>query len=58
MRSDVIKQGPQQAPARAMLRAVGVTDDDFKIPWIGIVNTWTEGMPCNFHLRELAADHN
>lgn len=56
MRSDVIKQGPQQAPARAMLRAVGVTDDDFKIPWIGIVNTWTEGMPCNFHLRELAAD--
>ncbi|PZA06971.1 MULTISPECIES: dihydroxy-acid dehydratase [unclassified Meiothermus] len=56
MRSDVIKQGPQQAPARAMLRAVGVTDDDFKIPWVGLVNTWTEGMPCNFHLRELAAD--
>jgi dihydroxy-acid dehydratase len=56
MRSDRIKQGPQQAPARSMLRAVGVTDDDFKIPWVGIVNTWTEGMPCNFHLRELAAD--
>jgi dihydroxy-acid dehydratase len=37
-----------------MLRAVGVSDDDFKIPWVGIVNTWTEGMPCNFHLRELA----
>lgn len=56
MRSDRIKQGPQQAPARSMLRAVGVTDDDFKIPWVGIVNTWTEGMPCNFHLRDLAAD--
>lgn len=56
MRSDRIKQGPQQAPARSMLRAVGVTDDDFKIPWVGIVNTWTEGMPCNFHLRNLAAD--
>jgi dihydroxy-acid dehydratase len=38
-----------------MLRAVGVTDSDFKIPWVGIVNTWTEGMPCNFHLRDLAA---
>lgn len=56
MRSDRIKQGPQQAPARSMLRAVGVTDEDFKIPWVGIVNTWTEGMPCNFHLRDLAAD--
>ncbi|RIH88506.1 Dihydroxy-acid dehydratase [Calidithermus terrae] len=56
MRSDRIKQGPQQAPARSMLRAVGVSDEDFKIPWVGIVNTWTEGMPCNFHLRELAAD--
>jgi len=39
-----------------MLRAVGVGDDDFKIPWVGIVNTWTEGMPCNFNLREVAAD--
>ena len=56
MRSDIIKKGPQQAPARAMLRAVGIGDDEFKIPWVGIVNTWTEGMPCNFHLRDLAAD--
>ncbi len=56
MRSDIIKKGPQQAPARAMLRAVGIGDEEFKIPWVGIVNTWTEGMPCNFHLRDLAAD--
>jgi len=56
MRSDTIKKGPQQAPARAMLRAVGIGDEEFKIPWVGIVNTWTEGMPCNFHLRDLAAD--
>ncbi len=56
MRSDIIKKGPQQAPARAMLRAVGISDEEFKIPWVGIVNTWTEGMPCNFHLRDLAAD--
>jgi dihydroxy-acid dehydratase len=39
-----------------MLRAVGLEDNDFKIPWVGIVNTWTEGMPCNFHLRDLAVD--
>lgn len=56
MRSDRIRKGPQQAPARGMLRAVGVGDEDFKIPWVGIVNTWTEGMPCNFHLRGIAAD--
>src|SRR5947209_10660174 len=54
MRSDLLKQGVQQAPARAMWRAVGLTDDDFKKPFIGIANTWTEAMPCNYHLRELA----
>jgi dihydroxy-acid dehydratase len=54
MRSDLIKGGDKQAAARAMWRAVGLTDDDFKKPFIGIANTWTEAMPCNFHLRELA----
>jgi dihydroxy-acid dehydratase len=54
MRSDLLKQGIQQAPARAMWRAVGLTDDDFTKPFIGIANTWTEAMPCNFHLRTLA----
>ncbi len=39
-----------------MLRAIGITDAEFKIPWVGIINTWTEGMPCNFHLRDLAQD--
>jgi dihydroxy-acid dehydratase len=56
MRSDIIRKGPDRAPARSMLRAVGVSDDDFKIPWVGIVNTWTEGMPCNFNLRDIAAE--
>jgi len=56
MRSDIIRKGPDRAPARSMLRAVGVGDDDFKIPWVGIVNTWTEGMPCNLNLRDIAAD--
>ena len=56
MRSDRIKVGPQQAPARSMLRAIGLTDADFKRPWVGVVNTWTDGMPCNYHLRDLAVD--
>jgi dihydroxy-acid dehydratase len=54
MRSDRIKKGLQQAPARAMLRAVGVGDEDFARPFVGVVNTFTDGMPCNYHLRELA----
>jgi len=46
--------GPHRAPARAMLRAAGLTDRDFTRPLIGIANTWTEIGPCNLHLRELA----
>jgi dihydroxy-acid dehydratase len=49
-----ITEGPQRAPARAMMKAVGFTDEDLKKPLIGIANTWTEIGPCNFHLRELA----
>ncbi|AFV76295.1 dihydroxy-acid dehydratase [Thermus oshimai JL-2] len=56
MRSDRIKKGLQQAPARAMLRAVGVGDEDFSRPFVGVVNTFTDGMPCNAHLRQLALD--
>jgi len=56
MRSDRIKKGLQQAPARSMLRAVGVGDEDFQRPFVGVVNTFTDGMPCNFHLRTLALD--
>ncbi|MDP2959739.1 MAG: dihydroxy-acid dehydratase [Longimicrobiales bacterium] len=47
-------QGPDRAPARAMLRAVGLGDDDFGRPLIGIANTWTDTTPCNSHLRTLA----
>jgi len=47
--------GPDRAPARAMLRAVGLSDDDFERPLIGIANTWSETTPCNAHLRDLAA---
>ncbi|HXV61343.1 MAG TPA: dihydroxy-acid dehydratase [Vicinamibacteria bacterium] len=55
MRSDAIKKGISRAPARAMLRAVGLTDEDLAKPLVGVANTWTELTPCNFHLRELAS---
>ena len=50
-----LTEGPDRAPARAMLRAVGLTDDDFTRPLIAIANTWSEITPCNYHLRDLAA---
>ena len=52
--SRAITEGPSRAPARAMLKAVGFTDDDLRKPLIGVANTWTEIGPCNFHLRALA----
>jgi dihydroxy-acid dehydratase len=53
--SAAITDGPSRAPARAMLKAIGFSDEDLRRPIIGIANTWTEIGPCNFHLRELAA---
>jgi dihydroxy-acid dehydratase len=54
MRSDAIKQGPSRAPARAMLKATGLTDADLEKPLVAIANTWTDVTPCNMHLRALA----
>ncbi len=53
-RSAALTQGISRAPARAMLKAVGFTDDDLRRPIIGIANTWIEIGPCNFHLRQVA----
>src|SRR5881296_2127998 len=53
-RSAALIEGPNRAGARAMLRACGLQDDDFKKPLIGVANTWIEIGPCNYHLRELA----
>jgi dihydroxy-acid dehydratase len=53
--SRAISEGPNRAPARAMLKAVGFTDEDLRRPFIGVANTWIEIGPCNYHLRELAA---
>ncbi|MEX1183728.1 MAG: dihydroxy-acid dehydratase [Gemmatimonadota bacterium] len=52
--SSIMLAGPDRAPARAMLRAVGLTDDDFDKPLIAVANTWSETTPCNVHLRQLA----
>ncbi|MBI3320340.1 MAG: dihydroxy-acid dehydratase, partial [Candidatus Omnitrophica bacterium] len=52
--SRVLLDGVDRAPARAMLKGIGLTDADLKRPLIGIANTWIEVMPCNFHLRRLA----
>src|SRR5260370_4585520 len=53
-RSRALIDGANRAGARAMLRASGLKDDDFKKPLIGVANTWIEIGPCNYHLRELA----
>ncbi len=54
LRSHTITQGRDRAPARAMLKGIGFSDDDLRKPNIGIANTWIETMPCNYNLRELA----
>ena len=52
--SYTITQGRDRAPARAMLKAIGFTDEDLAKPIIGVANTWIETMPCNYNLRALA----
>ncbi len=53
--SRVILEGRDRAGARSMLKAIGFTDEDLAKPIVGIANTWIETMPCNYHLRRLAA---
>ena len=55
-RSRDVTDGMQKAPARAMLRAVGMTDDDWVKPQVAIASSWNEVTPCNMTLRKLA-DH-
>jgi dihydroxy-acid dehydratase len=54
LQSYTITQGRDRAPARAMLKGIGFTDEDLAKPIIGVANTWIETMPCNYNLRELA----
>ena len=52
--SSVVVDGVEQAPSRAMLRAVGFTEDDFRRPQVGIASTWSMVTPCNMHIDGLA----
>src|SRR5258705_7684192 len=53
--SRTLYQGRDRAPARAFLHAIGLKAEDIDKPFIGVSNVWTETMPCNFGLRDLAA---
>jgi len=55
-RSKEVTEGIERAPARSMLRAIGMQDEDFSKPQIGVANSWNEITPCNMSLRRLA-DH-
>jgi dihydroxy-acid dehydratase len=54
-RSRALTDGPDRAPARAYLKGIGFDDEALAKPIIGVASTWIETMPCNFHLRALAA---
>jgi len=51
-----VTQDPSQPAAQAMLHAIGLTDEDFKKPFVGIASTGYEGNPCNMHLNDLAQE--
>jgi len=53
-RSRDVTDGPERAPARAMLRAIGMTDDDWSRPQVGVASSWNEVTPCNMPLDRLA----
>jgi len=54
MRSDEVKRGYHRAPNRALLRALGITQEEFDRPFIGIANAWNDIVPGHIHLRALA----
>ena len=53
-KSAVMTDGPDRAPARAMLKAIGFDDDALAKPIVGVATTWIETMPCNINQRDLA----
>ena len=56
MRSDTVKKGLDKAPSRSLLRADGLTEEDFERPFIGIANSWNEIIPGHLHLNELVEE--
>lgn len=53
MRSDEIKRGPERAPHRSLLRALGVSDAEMDRPFVGIANSFSEAVPGHMHLRQV-----
>ncbi|GGK04266.1 dihydroxy-acid dehydratase [Lentibacillus kapialis] len=56
IKSQVFSDDTMRAPNRAMLRAVGLTDESFEKPMVGIASTWSEVTPCNIHIDDLAVN--
>lgn len=56
MRSDTMKKGMERAPHRALFHALGVSEDDFHKPFIGVCNMFNEIVPGHVHLRDIAAE--
>jgi dihydroxy-acid dehydratase len=54
-RSRALTEGPERAAARSYLKAIGFDDEALSKPLVAVASTWVETMPCNFHLRALAA---
>jgi dihydroxy-acid dehydratase len=53
MRSDLMKKGPEKAPHRSLMKAVGLTDEEIARPLVGIANSWNEIVPGHVHLRDI-----
>jgi dihydroxy-acid dehydratase len=53
-RSAAVFDGPDRAAARSYMKGIGLTNEDLSKPTVGIANTWTDAMPCNYGLRTLA----
>jgi len=54
MKSDAVKRGPERAPHRSLLRALGCTDQEMERPFIGVINSYTEAIPGHVNLRQIA----
>mgnify|MGYP006270185729 CR=1 FL=1 len=54
LHSSLVLDGPERAPGRAMLHAVGFTRDDFQKSQVGVCSTWSQVTPCNMHIDDLA----
>ncbi len=54
LRSEAMKGGPARAPNRSYLRAMGLSDEDIRKPFVAVASSWNEATPCNIHLDRLA----